>query len=93
MELLSKGEKIELTAKQMRSYFKNLINHPKFDSINFSTKLFHYVVTDRIIKHKEEEGDDGAKTVGKNYCHQLLIFTNSPPLNNTMITSGNNASR
>ena len=91
MELLSKGEKIELTAEQMRSYFKNLINHPKFDSINFSTKLFHWVVTDRIIMHKEQEGDDGAKTVGKNTVISCSFLQNPLPLNNTMITSSNNA--
>ena len=70
MELLRKGEEIELTADQMRSYFKSLDNHPKYNNLDFGTKLLHGVVKESIISHK----DGGAKTVGKNtVCHQCCM--------------------
>ena len=84
LERLSNGERIELTVNHMERYFKTLSpslaifplaccgdNHPKFDSLDSSTKVFHNLVKERILLHKKGEGDKGfvadkaAKTVGE----------------------------
>ena len=74
VDLISKGEEVELTADQMKTYFKNLSNHPKFDGVNHSTKYFHYLVRERIILHKEGVGDKGAKTIGKNTTSHVTQY-------------------
>ena len=90
LERLSNGERIDLTANQMESYFKNLSpslsifplgccdnNHPKFDSLNYSTKYFHHLVKERILLHKKGVGDKGAKTVGEksSNVNKMLFLT------------------
>ena len=69
LERLSKGEAVELTAGQMEDYFKNLSNHPKYDSINLATKFLANLVMKRIVLQKEGEGDKGAKSIGKRDDH------------------------
>ena len=69
MELLSKGEAVELTAGQMEDYFSNLSNHSKFDSINWATKIFAHQIGKQIVIQREGEGDLGTKSIGKRDDH------------------------
>ena len=64
MERLSKGEAVEFKAGQMEDYFRNLSNHPKYDSINLASKFFANMVA-KSIGHMNPK----SKSIGKRDDH------------------------
>ena len=64
LERLSKGEAVEFKAGQMEDYFRNLSNHPKYDSINLASKFFANMVA-KSIGHMNPK----SKSIGKRDDH------------------------